>query len=69
MNEDYGSLLYNFGRNYEENKAEELTCRIVEFFRKHPEIPPTEENIIEQVLEENIYSLCNFIIKNELNNI
>ena len=48
MNEDYGSLLYNFGRNYEENKAEELTCRIVEFFRKHPDIPPTEENIIEQ---------------------
>ena len=48
MNEDYGSLLYNFGRNYEENKAEELTSRIVEFFKKHPDIPPTEENIIEQ---------------------
>ena len=48
MNEDYGSLLYNFVRNYEENKAEELTCRIVEFFKKHPDIPPTEENIIEK---------------------
>ena len=48
MNEDYGSLLYNFGRNYEENKAKELTSKIVEFFRKHPDIPPTEENIIEQ---------------------
>ena len=48
MNEDYGGLLYNFGRNYEEKEAEELTSRIVEFFKKHPDIPPTEENIIEQ---------------------
>lgn len=47
MNEDYGSLLYNFGREYEEREAEKLTGRIVEFFRKHPDILPTEENIIE----------------------
>ena len=32
----------------EEREAEELTGRIVEFFRKHPDIPPTEENIIER---------------------
>ena len=32
----------------EEREAEKLTGRIVEFFRKHPDIPPTEENILEQ---------------------
>lgn len=30
-----------------EYEAEELTGRIVKFFKKHTDIPPTEENILE----------------------
>ena len=29
------------------SEAEKLTSRIVEFFKKHPDIPPTEETIIK----------------------
>lgn len=38
---------YLFEIDNEEKEAEKLTSRIVEFFKKHPDIPPTEETIIE----------------------
>lgn len=49
MNEDDAYDLHDlFERIGEaEYDAEELTGRIVQFFRDHPEVPPTEENIFE----------------------
>lgn len=44
---------YLFEIDSEEKEAEKLTGRIVEFFRKHPDIPPTEENIIEYFSNDN----------------
>lgn len=38
---------YLFEIDNEEKEAEKLTSRIVEFFKKHPDIPPTEETIIK----------------------
>ena len=48
------------------NKSNELFKSDSRFYNLS-KIIPLKFN--DQVLEENIYSLCNFIIKNELNNI
>lgn len=46
-----------------EYEAEELTGRIVEFFKKHPDIPPTEENILEHFPNDDEHLIMKVIDK------